>query len=80
MRRFISTLVVATVLTACGSVAASTRTASGPLVEDRSYDRIEELRLRRSDSPAERPSRLRLLDEMFNPTTVASAGSTRGPK
>jgi hypothetical protein len=98
MRRFISTLVVATFLTACGSVAASTQTASGPLVEDRSYDRIEELRaaksttqydawdrieqlrLQRSDSPAERVSRLRMLDEMFNPATVAGAGSTSGLK
>lgn len=44
MRQLISTLVVATFLTACGTAAASSRTASGPLVEDRSYDRIEELR------------------------------------
>jgi hypothetical protein len=44
MRQIISTLVIATFLTACGSADASTRTASGPLVEDRSYDRIEELR------------------------------------
>ncbi len=48
MRQFISTLVLATFLTACGSVAASTGAASGPLVEDRSYDRIEELRAAQS--------------------------------
>ena len=48
MRQIISTLVIATFLTACGSVAASTGTASGVLVEDRSYDRIEELRADKS--------------------------------
>jgi hypothetical protein len=48
MRQIISTLVIATFLTACGSVAASTSTASGPFVEDRSYDRIEELRSAKS--------------------------------
>lgn len=48
MRQFISTLVIATFLTACGTVAASTGTASGPVVEDRSYDRIEELRAAKS--------------------------------
>ena len=48
MRQIISTLVLATFLSACGSVAASNGTASGPVAEDRSYDRIEELRAAKS--------------------------------
>jgi len=54
MRKIMTTLVLATLLTACGSVAASTRTASGPLVEDRSFDRIEELRTARSAAQEDR--------------------------
>jgi hypothetical protein len=53
MRQIIATLTIATFLTACGSVAASSGTASGPLVEDRSYDRIEELRASRSTAQAD---------------------------
>jgi hypothetical protein len=61
MRQIIATLVIATSLTACGSVAASTRTASGPLVEDRSYDRIEELRASRSTGQADAWDRIEQL-------------------
>jgi hypothetical protein len=54
MRKIMTTLVLATLLTACGSVAASTRTASGLIVEDRSFDRIEELRTARSVAQGDR--------------------------
>jgi uncharacterized protein YceK len=54
MRKIVTTLVFATLLTGCGSVAAGTRTASGPIVEDRSYDRIEQLRTARSTAQADR--------------------------
>ncbi|HEV8671851.1 MAG TPA: hypothetical protein VGS01_14080 [Candidatus Limnocylindria bacterium] len=61
MRKIITTLVFASVLTACGTVAASTRTASGPVVEDRSYDRIEELRAARSTTTSDAWDRIEQL-------------------
>lgn len=61
MRKIITTLAFASFLTACGSVAASTRTASGPVVEDRSYDRIEELRATRSTTTSDAWDRIEQL-------------------
>lgn len=61
MRQLIATLVVATFLTACGSVAASSRSASGPLAEDRSYDRIEELRAAKSTTQSDAWDRIEQL-------------------
>ncbi|MEP6694990.1 MAG: hypothetical protein ABJB39_10115 [Chloroflexota bacterium] len=53
MRQFTNIVATAIFLTACGTAAASSRNASGPVVEDRSYDRIEALRAARFTSQAD---------------------------
>ena len=46
MRQSVLAITLGLALTACGSAVAA-QPAGGPLVEDRSYDRIEELRATR---------------------------------
>ncbi len=57
MRKSITTLVLATVLSACGTAAASQPTGAG-VTEDRSYDRIEVLRAARSAQLADAYDRI----------------------
>jgi hypothetical protein len=80
MRKPIATLVFATLLSACATAAASQPTGT----EDRSYDRIEALRLERSAQQADAYDRIEALrvakSVQADPYDRIEQLRTRGPR